>query len=99
FDDFKVVPPGTGIVHQVNIEHLARTVTAPGPARLLPSPGPAPGAAPLPARIRPGSGPAPAFGRAVPSVGPDFGRACPSPAGLRPGPLAALPRLRRGSCL
>ncbi|GAB3613330.1 aconitate hydratase [Humibacter ginsengisoli] len=24
FDDFKVVPPGTGIVHQVNIEHLAR---------------------------------------------------------------------------
>ena len=26
FDDFKVVPPGMGIVHQVNIEHLARTV-------------------------------------------------------------------------
>src|SRR6476469_7206743 len=26
FNDFKVVPPGTGIVHQVNIEHLARTV-------------------------------------------------------------------------
>ncbi|WP_134773148.1 aconitate hydratase [Ornithinimicrobium flavum] len=24
FEDFKVVPPGTGIVHQVNIEHLAR---------------------------------------------------------------------------
>jgi len=24
FDDFKVVPPGTGIVHQVNIEHLAK---------------------------------------------------------------------------
>lgn len=24
FQDFKVVPPGTGIVHQVNIEHLAR---------------------------------------------------------------------------
>ncbi|WP_322936483.1 aconitate hydratase [Nocardioides bizhenqiangii] len=24
FSDFKVVPPGTGIVHQVNIEHLAR---------------------------------------------------------------------------
>src|SRR5690606_14349426 len=23
FDDFKVVPPGTGIVHQVNIEYLA----------------------------------------------------------------------------
>ncbi|BCK55810.1 aconitate hydratase [Nocardia wallacei] len=26
FDDFKVVPPSTGIVHQVNIEHLARVV-------------------------------------------------------------------------
>ena len=26
FSEFKVVPPGTGIVHQVNIEHLARTV-------------------------------------------------------------------------
>ena len=26
FDDFKVVPPGTGIVHQVNIEHLARVL-------------------------------------------------------------------------
>ncbi|MET1051785.1 MAG: aconitate hydratase AcnA, partial [Mycetocola sp.] len=24
FEDFKVVPPGTGIVHQVNIEYLAR---------------------------------------------------------------------------
>ena len=33
FDDFKVVPPGTGIVHQVNIEHLARTVvTREGPS-------------------------------------------------------------------
>ena len=30
FDDFKVVPPGTGIVHQVNIEYLARvTFTRP----------------------------------------------------------------------
>jgi aconitate hydratase len=28
FDDFKVVPPGTGIVHQVNIEYLARVVFA-----------------------------------------------------------------------
>ena len=28
FDDFVVVPPGTGIVHQVNIEHLARVVFA-----------------------------------------------------------------------
>lgn len=26
FNDFKVVPPGTGIVHQVNIEHLAKVV-------------------------------------------------------------------------
>ena len=26
FSQFKVVPPGTGIVHQVNIEHLARVV-------------------------------------------------------------------------
>jgi aconitate hydratase len=28
FDEFKVVPPGTGIVHQVNIEHLARVTMA-----------------------------------------------------------------------
>ncbi|MDT4894715.1 MAG: aconitate hydratase, partial [Pseudonocardiales bacterium] len=28
FDQFKVVPPGTGIVHQVNIEYLARVVFA-----------------------------------------------------------------------
>jgi aconitate hydratase len=26
FDNFKVVPPNTGIVHQVNIEHLARVI-------------------------------------------------------------------------
>jgi aconitate hydratase len=33
FDDFKVVPPGTGIVHQVNIEYLARvTMTRDGVA-------------------------------------------------------------------
>ncbi|MSW85148.1 MAG: aconitate hydratase AcnA [Actinobacteria bacterium] len=30
FDEFKVVPPGTGIVHQVNIERLARVVMARG---------------------------------------------------------------------
>ncbi|GGC58696.1 aconitate hydratase A [Hoyosella rhizosphaerae] len=36
FDDFKVVPPGTGIVHQVNIEYLARTVmTRPNSAGVL----------------------------------------------------------------
>jgi aconitate hydratase len=28
FDNFKVVPPNTGIVHQVNLEYLARTVFA-----------------------------------------------------------------------
>ena len=28
FDDFKVVPPDTGIVHQVNLEYLARVVFA-----------------------------------------------------------------------
>jgi len=27
FDNFSVVPPGTGIVHQVNLEYLARVVT------------------------------------------------------------------------
>jgi aconitate hydratase A / 2-methylisocitrate dehydratase len=33
FDRFKVVPPGTGIVHQVNIEHLGRVImTADGAA-------------------------------------------------------------------
>src|SRR3954462_2855183 len=26
FDNFKVVPPGTGICHQVNLEHIARCV-------------------------------------------------------------------------
>jgi len=26
FDNFKVVPPDTGIVHQVNVEHLARVI-------------------------------------------------------------------------
>jgi len=30
FSQFKVVPPGTGIVHQVNIEHLARVVMTSG---------------------------------------------------------------------
>jgi aconitate hydratase A / 2-methylisocitrate dehydratase len=30
FDEFRVVPPGTGIVHQVNIEHLARVVMTRG---------------------------------------------------------------------
>src|SRR3546814_11698228 len=26
FDNFRVVPPGTGICHQVNVEYLAQTV-------------------------------------------------------------------------
>ncbi|MCC7380672.1 MAG: aconitate hydratase AcnA [Deltaproteobacteria bacterium] len=30
FDDFKVVPPGTGIVHQVNLEYLGRVVSTRG---------------------------------------------------------------------
>ncbi len=30
FDDFSVVPPGTGICHQVNLEYLARVVFAAG---------------------------------------------------------------------
>ena len=41
FDDFKVVPPGTGIVHQVNIEHLARTVMVSAIGGVLPIPTPA----------------------------------------------------------
>ena len=35
FDTFKVVPPGIGIVHQVNLEYLARGVHQRG-RRLLP---------------------------------------------------------------
>jgi aconitate hydratase len=39
FDNFKVVPPDTGIVHQVNLEYLARVVFGAGdgdPARAYP---------------------------------------------------------------
>jgi aconitate hydratase len=39
FDNFRVVPPGTGIVHQVNLEHLAKGVvlrTADGETVALP---------------------------------------------------------------
>jgi aconitate hydratase len=42
FDDFKVVPPGTGIVHQVNIEHLARVVFGARTAWRTPTPASAP---------------------------------------------------------
>ena len=48
FDDFKVVPPGTGIVHQVNIEHLARTVFTREVDGELPRPTPTPASAPTP---------------------------------------------------
>ena len=38
FDDFAVVPPDTGIVHQVNLEFLARVVFPnEGPARPTPT--------------------------------------------------------------
>ena len=36
FDDFKVVPPGTGIVHQVNIEYLAKVTLHPHGRRRAP---------------------------------------------------------------
>ncbi len=36
FDNFAVVPPGTGIVHQVNIEHLARVVFIDGHGQAYP---------------------------------------------------------------
>ncbi len=34
FDTFKVVPPGIGIVHQVNLEYLAKGVLCQAPARM-----------------------------------------------------------------
>ncbi|MDR1513181.1 MAG: hypothetical protein LBS56_06835, partial [Propionibacteriaceae bacterium] len=44
FDNFRVVPPGTGICHQVNIEHLARVVVGEEPSLATPPTGPgAPG--------------------------------------------------------
>src|SRR6201996_8883164 len=36
FTGFRVVPPGTGIVHQVNIEHLARVVMTGGDGEAYP---------------------------------------------------------------
>ena len=48
FDDFKVVPPGTGIVHQVNIEHLARVVFTREVDGELTAPTPTPASAPTP---------------------------------------------------
>ena len=40
FDNFRVVPPDTGIVHQVNLEYLARVVMAERAATASPSPTP-----------------------------------------------------------
>ena len=35
FENFRVVPPGTGICHQVNLEYLSQTVwTAPGKVKI-----------------------------------------------------------------
>ena len=48
FDDFKVVPPGTGIVHQVNIEHLARVVFTREVDGETARPTPTPASAPTP---------------------------------------------------
>ena len=45
FDNFSVVPPGTGICHQVNLEYLGRLS---GPARTAkPSPTRTPWSAPI----------------------------------------------------
>ena len=55
FENFKVVPPNTGIVHQVNLEYLARVVfvspeaKGPGRAAMRP-PTPTPWWAPTPTR-------------------------------------------------
>jgi aconitate hydratase len=37
FSQFRVVPPGTGIVHQVNIEHLARVIMTQAGDRAMPA--------------------------------------------------------------
>ena len=46
FDDFKVVPPGTGIVHQVNIEYLAQGHLRPRRSTACSAPTPTPASAP-----------------------------------------------------
>ena len=48
FADFKVVPPGTGIVHQVNIEHLARVDLHPRASTASSRRTPTPASAPTP---------------------------------------------------
>ena len=42
FDNFRVVPPDTGIVHQVNLEYLAPVVFASTKAKRIPTPSSAP---------------------------------------------------------
>jgi len=42
FDTFKVVPPGIGIVHQVNLEYLAKGVLPTPTASIIPTPWSAP---------------------------------------------------------
>ena len=50
FDNFRVVPPGTGIVHQVNLEYLAPVVQLRRPVRRARRPIPTPSSAPIPTR-------------------------------------------------
>jgi aconitate hydratase len=49
FNEFKVVPPGTGIVHQVNIEYLARTIFSRDPK--VPGHGPYASSEPAPLAV------------------------------------------------
>ena len=46
FENFRVVPPGTGICHQVNLEYLAQVVFAAGDGRARASSSPTPWSAP-----------------------------------------------------
>jgi aconitate hydratase len=47
FRNFRVVPPGTGICHQVNLEYLGQVVWTKGRGRRRPSPIPTPASAPI----------------------------------------------------
>ena len=46
FDNFRVVPPATGICHQVNLEYLGQVVFTPRGATASPRPTPTPSSAP-----------------------------------------------------
>ena len=48
FKNFRVVPPGTGICHQVNLEYLGQTVWTKDEKVAKPSPIPTPASAPIP---------------------------------------------------